>query len=111
MITLCHLDELHDNQSKGFMVEGQPIFAVKKFNRIHVYFNRCPHLGIQLEMMPDQFLDSSHSLIMCAMHGALFRIEDGLCISGPCLDQALMAIPFEIDNQHIVLDEAHIQHK
>ncbi|MGK0444883.1 MAG: nitrite reductase/ring-hydroxylating ferredoxin subunit [Bermanella sp.] len=108
MITLCHTDDLHDNQSKGFELEGRHIFAVKKYNKIHVYRNQCPHLGIQLEMMPDQFLDSSHSLIMCAMHGALFRIEDGLCISGPCLEQALETIPFAIVDQHIVINDADL---
>lgn len=105
MISLCHIDDIADNQSKGFEIEGRHIFAVKKFDKLHVYLNSCPHLGIQLEMVPDQFLDHSHSLIMCSMHGALFRIEDGLCISGPCLEQSLKAIEFQIIDHHI-----HIQH-
>lgn len=105
MITLCHIDDINNNYSKGFNLEGRSIFAVKKYNKIVVYLNSCPHLGVQLEMVPDQFLDNSHSLIMCAMHGALFRIEDGLCISGPCLDQALKAIPFTINNQHIEISK------
>lgn len=101
MISLCHINDIPDNHSKGFEVNGQAIFAVKKYNQLHVYVNSCPHLGIQLEMVPDQFLDHSHSLIMCAMHGALFRIEDGLCISGPCLEQSLKAIEFEIIDDHL----------
>jgi nitrite reductase/ring-hydroxylating ferredoxin subunit len=108
MITLCHIDDIHDNQSKGFVIDGRHAFAVKKYNNIHLYLNSCPHLGVQLEMVPDQFLDSSHSLIMCAMHGALFRIDDGLCISGPCLDQALTSIPFKIENQHILVDPTYL---
>ena len=106
MISLCHINDIDDNQSKGFSIEGHSLFAVKKYSQIFVYLNSCPHLGVQLEMVPDQFLDSSHSLIMCAMHGALFRIEDGLCISGPCLDQALSSIPFEIVDQHICISES-----
>ncbi len=96
MIKLCELSELKENQSKGFVIDDKPIFAVKKTGKISVYKNRCPHLGIQLEMVPDQFLDSTHSLIQCSMHGALFRIEDGLCISGPCFDQHLDPVNFEI---------------
>lgn len=109
MISLCHIDDINDNQSKGFKVEGHEIFAVKKYGDIHLYKNSCPHLGIQLEISPDQFLDSSHSLIMCAMHGALFRIEDGVCISGPCLEQSLKAIPFDVINQHITVDIQDLQ--
>ncbi|MFT5593062.1 MAG: nitrite reductase/ring-hydroxylating ferredoxin subunit [Oceanicoccus sp.] len=105
MLSLCHVNDINDNQSKGFSIEGRSIFAVKKYNEIHVYLNSCPHLGVQLEMVPDQFLDSSRSLIMCAMHGALFRIEDGLCISGPCLEQSLKSIPFKIINQHITISK------
>ena len=101
MIKLCHVDELLESQSKGFNINEQHILAVKKYGEIYVYENRCPHLGIQMEMMPDQFLDSTHSLIMCAMHGALFRIEDGLCISGPCLSQKLKPLKFEIHNELI----------
>lgn len=104
MTILCHIDDLDDNQSKGFKINEIMIFAVKKYGKIHVYKNACPHLGIQLEMVPDQFLDSTHSLIMCSMHGALFRIEDGYCVSGPCLDQSLKHIPFDIIDNQIVID-------
>ena len=54
-------------------------------------------------MVPDQFLDSTHSLIQCSMHGALFRIEDGLCISGPCFDQKLKAVAIEVRENEIYL--------
>lgn len=108
MITLCHINDINDNQSKGFTLNERHFFAVKKYNAIHLYQNKCPHLGIQLEMVPDQFLDASHSLIMCSMHGALFRIEDGLCISGPCLEQSLQAIPFTIENDFILVNETHL---
>lgn len=89
MFELCSLDEINDGQSKGFNLDGKLIFIVKKYEKIHGYVNSCPHLGIQLEMVPDQYLDSTHSLIQCSMHGALFRIEDGLCVSGPCIQQSL----------------------
>ncbi len=101
MIKLCHINELEESQSKGFTLADKHLLAVRKYGEIHLYENSCPHLGVQMEMLPDQFLDSSHSLIMCAMHGALFRIEDGLCISGPCLNQSLKPLNFEIHNELI----------
>jgi nitrite reductase/ring-hydroxylating ferredoxin subunit len=48
---------------------------------------------VNLEWLPDQFLDSSAQYIQCAVHGAMFRIEDGFCVSGPCAGDTLMAIP------------------
>jgi nitrite reductase/ring-hydroxylating ferredoxin subunit len=32
------------------------------------------------------------------MHGALFKIEDGHCLSGPCFDQNLESIEIKEDN-------------
>lgn len=101
MIKLCAEKELKEGASKGFLVEGHQLFAVKKHGKIHAYKNHCPHLGIQLEFMPDQFLDMEGSLIQCAMHGALFRIEDGYCISGPCVDQSLQPISLEEKDGHL----------
>ncbi len=98
MIKLCSIDEIPEAGARGFNIDGHHLFAVKKHGNIRVYANHCPHLGIQLEFMPDQFLDMEGSLIQCAMHGALFRIEDGYCVSGPCVDQSLTALPFAVQD-------------
>ena len=95
MRALCHTSEIAEGLSKGFEVDGQPVFAVRKNGRFYVYRNHCPHLGINLEWQPDQFLDSEGSLIQCAMHGALFLIDSGECISGPCTGRSLSALPCE----------------
>lgn len=56
---------------------------------LHAYLNACPHLGICLNWEPNRFLSSSGNHIQCAMHGALFEIETGFCVSGPCVGQSL----------------------
>ena len=60
--------------------------------RIAAWADRCPHRGIALEWLPDQFLDHSGSLIQCATHGALFLIESGECVAGPCAGQMLQTL-------------------
>ncbi len=97
MYLLCTLDEIDNKTSKGFQTPIGPIFAVKKKNKLYLYANECPHLGVNLEWQPDQFLDSSKQLIQCAMHGAQFLIDSGQCIHGPCSGQKLRAIPHEIN--------------
>ncbi len=93
---LCHLNDLNDGQSKGFERRGQRLFVVRQGERVVAYHNRCPHLGIDLEWLDDQFLDAEGHFIQCAMHGALFLIDSGLCISGPCQNQSLSPIPCDV---------------
>ncbi|MFC3152206.1 Rieske (2Fe-2S) protein [Litoribrevibacter euphylliae] len=103
---LCKLSELENNQSKGFELDDETsVFLVKKSDHVYGYKNYCPHLGVNLEWQPDQFLDSTETLIQCAMHGALFSIESGLCISGPCNGQKLQEIAIHIEEDGIYLDD------
>ena len=97
-------DDIPDNGSKGFQLENDKYFAVKKSGKIFIYKNSCPHIGIALEWVEDQFLDSTKTMIQCANHGALFVIESGRCVSGPCSGQKLKAVPFSIVDGKIFLD-------
>ncbi|QXI27799.1 Rieske (2Fe-2S) protein [Pseudomonas vanderleydeniana] len=98
---LCASDTLADNSSRGFDLDGSPLLAVRRAGQVYVYRNRCPHRGIALEWQPDQFLDPSASLIQCATHGALFLIENGECVAGPCAGQSLTALPCREDAEGI----------
>ena len=89
MIRLCASNELVEGQSRGFVLPQIPVLAVRRDGVPYLYENRCPHRGIALEWLPDQFLDSSGSLLQCATHGALFLIESGECVAGPCAGQGL----------------------
>ncbi len=104
MILLCTPQELAEGQSRGFERDGRKLLALRKAGRVYVYVNRCPHRGIPLEWLPDQFLDASASLIQCATHGALFLLESGECVAGPCAGQSLQAVPCEENQQGIWID-------
>ncbi|MCB1774790.1 MAG: Rieske 2Fe-2S domain-containing protein [Gammaproteobacteria bacterium] len=65
------------------------LFVVRKGEVLAAYLDRCPHTGAPLEWQPHQFLDIDNSFIQCAIHGALFRIDDGYCLRGPCVGQSL----------------------
>lgn len=104
---LCHIDDIPEQGCKGFVVKDLRLFAVKKKGKIYLYHNSCPHIGIALEWVEDQFLDSSGTMIQCANHGALFVIENGKCVAGPCAGQKLSAVPFELIDNHIALAISH----
>ena len=94
---LCRLDDLPEGQSKGFTVRPDSRYADilvvrTRAGTIFAYRNRCPHTGAPMEWEPDQFLDYGGTAIQCGIHGALFRIEDGYCVSGPCARQSLQPV-------------------
>lgn len=97
MTLLCHLHELPEDSARGFPQDDRNLFVVRKHGQVFVYVNSCPHIGIPLEFLPDDFLDNEKRYIVCANHGALFEIENGDCIAGPCAGQALEAVPFTLD--------------
>ncbi len=93
---LCRLDELPELGSRQFDNGEAALFAVRQFDQVFVYRNICPHIGTPLNWLEDQFLDSENRFIQCASHGALFEIDTGLCVAGPCSGQSLQAVPHEL---------------
>ncbi len=106
-IILAKIDEINDPGSKGVSIERNgtklDLFIVKNNSQISVFENSCPHTLGPLDWSPNQFLDIENKYIMCANHGALFEIDTGLCIYGPCKKQSLTAVPFTIDDDAIYL--------
>jgi nitrite reductase/ring-hydroxylating ferredoxin subunit len=96
-LRLCALADIPENGSKGFNLSDRKLFAVNHQGKVYLYQNSCPHIGIPLEWVEDQFLDSSGSMIQCANHGALFVIKTGKCVAGPCSGRSLNPVEFSID--------------
>lgn len=106
-IYLCQTNELKEYQTRQFVLDMNDdktldMFLLKQDGEIRAYLNYCPHLGIALNWQPDEFLSLEHTHIVCATHGALFVLEDGLCVSGPCRGQSLTALNIEIDDSKAV---------
>ncbi len=99
---ICALDDIADPGSREFVLpggeDGASGFVVRRGDVVRAYRNRCPHTGVSLNWVPDQFLDPEGSLIQCATHGALFRPEDGRCVRGPCRGRTLEALPVTVEN-------------
>ena len=104
---VCHKKDIPENGSKGFSLEAHSgeieFFVVRKDNHYFAYVNSCPHTNINLEWVPDQFLDMSNELIQCSLHGAKFTIEDGYCIFGSCLGKKLKSLEIRIEDNYLQL--------
>lgn len=98
---LCHSKDITDPGAKGLSLkQGRKerlLFIVKKEQQLYAYENSCPHAGINLEWQEDDFLDNEKNHIQCSVHGALFNIETGNCMGGPCNGAGLTPAQIEID--------------
>jgi nitrite reductase/ring-hydroxylating ferredoxin subunit len=107
-VVVCRLEDIEDPGSKGMTVsiagQLQDIFVVRQGDSVFGYLNSCPHTGGPLDWTPDRFLDLDGRYIQCAMHAALFRVEDGRCIAGPCNGDRLTPVPVEVDAGVVRLD-------
>jgi nitrite reductase/ring-hydroxylating ferredoxin subunit len=104
---LCALNDLKAIDGKGFSFgQGRfafSMFVVRRNDKVYGYLNDCPHTRGPLEFTPDQFLDVEKTHILCSRHGAVFRFEDGLCISTPCPGAYLTPVAVEIIAGDVVI--------
>lgn len=102
---LCKTSDLDKFGSKGLSIKIKrkmhDIFIVKQGDDFFAYYNECPHRLAQLEWNADDFLTEDKQHIICAMHGALFTIKKGDCISGPCSGESLKPIAIRIQGDEI----------
>lgn len=90
---ICELDALpEEGGCKEFELGDDSFFIVRQWRDVFVYRNSCPHIGTPLNWQEDKFLDSENRFIQCFSHGALFEIDSGLCVAGPCQGQALQQV-------------------
>jgi len=97
--------EIEHGKSKKFTLRrGQRDLEALLVNfegRHFAYINRCPHTGITLDWVNNQFFSSDNRYIMCATHGAVFEPPTGECIWGPCVGLSLQSVPVEIEDGRI----------
>ncbi len=98
---LCHTKDIPPNTSKAFSVKTESseieLFLIRQNKQIYAYRNHCPHTGAHLNWQEDQFFDYFNEFVQCAIHGALFAIDTGLCVRGPCVGTYLHPIKIQIN--------------
>jgi nitrite reductase/ring-hydroxylating ferredoxin subunit len=60
------------------------------------WLNICPHQGRRLDYAPGKFLIDNEQLV-CAAHGATFRLDNGVCVAGPCRGASLRQVEVRVD--------------
>jgi nitrite reductase/ring-hydroxylating ferredoxin subunit len=104
---LCRLEAIPDGACQelrfGDSADGFRLVLYRQGSLVRAYVNRCPHLLLPLNAEPNQFLLLKNFEIMCAYHGAVFRLEDGYCIAGPAEGKGLEPVPVFVDAAQVYL--------
>ena len=105
-VVLCRLDALASPGARNFVLRVGADrfhgFVVRYDRTVHGYVDRCPHAGLPLAQVLDQYLSPNGDLIVCSWHGAVFDPQTGQCRGGPCAGAALSPWPVEIRDGAIV---------
>ena len=101
-LPLCNSRELADGGlAVGFDVvyAGQTCraFAVRFQGLPQAYLNRCTHVAMELDWLPNRVFDDSGQWLLCASHGAAYRPDTGECAGGPCRGGLVKIMFFERD--------------
>ncbi|WP_202980281.1 Rieske (2Fe-2S) protein [Marinobacter fonticola] len=110
--TITLPDDLAEHECRQFDLAGDASgFAVRQHGKTYAYLNYCPHLGIELNWQPDRFMDPDNCFIQCATHGALFTVDDGHCIAGPCAGDQLIALNVERCNGELRITVPNVRRR
>lgn len=99
-VRLAAIEDIPNNTARNFVLEMKAGrfhgFVIRRGDRVFGYRDRCPHMGMPLTQELDRYLSSGGELILCSWHGALFDIETGRCIGGPCIGTGLAVWPVAV---------------
>jgi nitrite reductase/ring-hydroxylating ferredoxin subunit len=102
---VARVGELTHGQSKKFTLRrGERDFEAMLLNyrgNLYAYVNRCPHVGITLDWVDNQFFTVDNRYVMCANHGAVFEPPTGECIWGPCVGASLESLALDIQGEKV----------
>lgn len=104
---LCKVVDIPEDGTRGYPdADPARIVLVRRGERVFAYLNSCPHTGAPMEWRRHQFLALDDVHLCCGIHGAMFRPDDGFCVSGPCAGAYLTPAPIVLEDGWVVLDEA-----
>ncbi len=95
-VGIVAVEAVIDGEKESIIVHCAP-------DRIVAWLNVCPHQGRRLDYVPGKFLIDKGRLV-CAAHGAVFRLGDGECIAGPCRGASLRELAVQLkENGELVI--------
>lgn len=95
-----------EGEAKGFAVRdqsGPKVILARRNGLLRAYLDACPHYGgTPMAWRTNAYLSGDGQHLCCHSHNALFDIETGACVLGPCLGQSLTAVDIRVDDDGTV---------
>ncbi len=73
-------------------------------NRYFAFQNLCKHLPVTLDAGDGNVSSEDHQHLQCHMHGAMYELESGECIAGPCVGARLNRLKTREDGSRILVE-------
>ena len=87
--------------ARGRFVRLGPAFGGVIVGRVggawRAYRNECRHRALPLDLGGPSPMSDDGRYLLCHQHGALYRLDDGRCIAGPCAGENLAALTIRED--------------
>jgi nitrite reductase/ring-hydroxylating ferredoxin subunit len=83
---------------------GYEVILYRQGDTVHAYRNSCPHIGVGLDYGNGSCLLDDGVTLLCALHGATFEADSGLCTGGPCAGRSLTRVAVRVEGDAVVCD-------
>lgn len=109
-VRLCSGREIGEGEARGFgPLEGfdRKVILLRKNGVLHAWLDACPHYssGTPMAWKTDAYLNGGGTHVACHSHGALFEMDTGKCVLGPCLGQSLTRVKITVTEEDSVFAE------
>ncbi len=84
-------------------VKARGAVVARKMGRLYAYANVCRHIPLTLDLGDGDVMAVDKRHLLCHHHGALYRVEDGKCVMGPCDGSALVKLDVEVVDGELIL--------
>lgn len=105
-VKLAPLTAIADGAARNFVLQLRAGrfhgFVVRRGDDVVGYVDRCPHWELPLAQTLDDYLAPGGDHIACSWHGALFEVDSGVCVGGPCVGRRLIPWPLAVEDGTIV---------
>jgi len=107
---LCAVEEIPEGGCKEIRYgEGAYAFSPlvhRSGGHVKAYVNRCPHFSLPLNVRPGEFVMLDGARVMCALHSAVFRLDNGYCEAEPAASSALESVEVVVRNGSVCIADS-----
>ncbi|MCR6644720.1 MAG: Rieske 2Fe-2S domain-containing protein [Terricaulis sp.] len=91
-LALARVEDIPDAGARLADAAGASLILTRRGDAVRAFRNRCTHADYPLQRADGRLIVQEGRYLVCAMHGASYRLDDGACAGGPCNGGALEPI-------------------